>query len=134
MIFRKNPLAASSVDSATVEVLARRLTIFACGIFIFSAVFSILSLHCLYADGSYQLIEVLKAENFVAVAKNRNCASYVLQFPVVVALKLGVTNLRALQIAFGLGCFLPWPVVLLICRRLAPRHFWLACWAAPWVI
>ncbi len=119
-------MAISTADNAAFAALARWLTIFAVGVFACSAVCSIISLHCLYADGSYQLIEVLKAGNFVAVAKNRNCASYVLQFPVVVALKLGVVNLRALQIAFGLGCFLPWPLVLLICRRLSPRHFWLA--------
>ena len=126
MIFSRQSLAISTADNAAFAALARWLTIFAVGVFACSAVCSIISLHCLYADGSYQLIEVLKAGNFVAVAKNRNCASYVLQFPVVVALKLGVVNLRALQIAFGLGCFLPWPLVLLICRRLSPRHFWLA--------
>jgi hypothetical protein len=122
----KNSLAVELVDNAAIAVLARRLTVFACGLFVFSALFSIFSLHCLYADGSYQLIEVLKAKDFVAVAKNRECASFVIQFFVVMAIRLGVTNLHTLQILFGLGCFLPWPTSLVLCRGLAPRHFWLA--------
>jgi hypothetical protein len=117
---------ATLVNNEILAALARKITVLACGIFGLSSLFSIISLHCLYADGSYQLTEVLKAGDFVAVAKNRDFASFVLQFPVVMALRLGVTNLHLLQFAFGIGCFLPWPAAMLFCHRLAPQHFWLA--------
>lgn len=109
---------------------ARRLTIIACCAFALSVVFAIVSLRCLYADGSYQLLEVLKTGGFVHFATNRNFASDLVQFPVVAAIKLGVRNLHTLELAFGLGCFLPWPIIMLLCYRLAPRYFWvvmLAC-------
>lgn len=118
------------VDHSQIAALARNLTTIAGWVFILSLLFAIISLRCLYADGSYQLIEALKAGDFVAIAKNRNCASYLFQFPVVTAIKLGVTNLHALQLAFGIGCFLPWPMAMMFCYRMAPRHFWvviLAC-------
>lgn len=110
----------------TLAAVAHRLTFLGCGMFGFSVIFSIITLHCLYADGSFQLTEVLKTGDFVSVAKNRDFADFVFQFPVVMAIRLGVTNLHLLQLAFGLGCFLPWPVVMFFCHWLAPRHFWLA--------
>ena len=113
------------VDNEVIGALAGKLTVLACCIFGTSMFFSVISLRCLYGDGSYQLTEVLKAADFVEVAKNRDCASFIFQFPVVLAIKSGVTNLHALELAFGLGCFLPWLISLMFCHWLAPRHFWL---------
>jgi hypothetical protein len=125
-----NQTDSKPVDGRIVADLARKLTVIACCAFALSVLYAIVSLRCLYADGSYQLIEALKAGGFVAIAKNRHCASCLFQLPVVAAIKLGIRNLHALQLAFGLGCFLQWPVTMWSCYRMAPRHFWvimLAC-------
>lgn len=121
----QHQLADQPVDAEVMAALARRLTVWAGCAFGLSVLLALLSLRCLYADGAYELIEVLKAGGFAEIVKTRVCAEFVNQFPVVLALKLGVTNLHALELAFGLGCFLPWPISLMMCHWLAPRHFWL---------
>src|ERR1017187_9414426 len=113
------------VDREDIESLARKLSILACSVFAVYIFFAIISLRCLYADGSFQLTEVLKAGGFALEYENRYCAWFVEQLPVMVLLKLGVKNLHYLQLAFGAGCFLPWVVSMLFCYRMAPRHFWL---------
>ena len=84
------------------------------------------SSRCLYADGAHEFIQTLRAQNFVAFMWSRHFAFYIFEFPLVMAIKLGVTNMNLLRTAFGLGCFLPWPVVLWCCHRMAPRYFWVA--------
>jgi len=81
---------------------------------------------CLYADGAHEFVRVLAAQDFVSLMWSRHFAFYIFQFPLVLAIKLGVTQLVWLRVAFGLGCFLPWPLALLLCRWLARDHFWLA--------
>jgi len=49
------------VDNEVIGALAGKLTVLACCIFGTSMFFSVISLRCLYGDGSYQLTEVLKA-------------------------------------------------------------------------
>jgi hypothetical protein len=39
---------------------------------------------------------------------------------------MGVTNFAWLRLAFGLGCFLPWPIALAACYWISPKNFWLA--------
>ena len=92
------------------------------GTFILAAV---MSGRCLYGDGSHEFVRVLEAGTFVPLLGLRNYASNCYEFFLVVAIKLGITDLGLLRIAFGLGCFLPWPVALWVCHRFAPRHFWL---------
>jgi len=89
-------------------------------------VLAVFSSRCLYADGSHEFIRVLEARNFVSLMWSRHFAFYLYEFPLVIAIKLGVTNMSWLRFAFGLGCFLPWPVVLLCCRWISPQHFWIA--------
>jgi hypothetical protein len=122
---KTNQPEEKAVAPEVVEALGRKLTFWACWVFAFAMVLAVISLRCLYADGSFYLIEVLKAGNFVAIAKYRYCATFLFELPVVVALKLGVTNLHALELAFGVGSFLAWPISLVCCHRLAPWHFWL---------
>jgi hypothetical protein len=40
-----------------------------------------------------------------------------------------VTDLHVLRLAFGIGCFLPWPLALVVCHHFAPRHSWLVALA-----
>ena len=98
----------------------------ACIIFALWIGAAIFSSRCLYADGAHEFIRVLEAQNFVAFMWSRHFAFYIYEFPLVLAIKLGVTNLAWLRLAFGLGCFLPWPVVLFCCWRISPDNFWLA--------
>lgn len=95
-------------------------------VFAVSVVFEILSSRCLYADGAHEFIRVLEAQNFVALMWSRHFAFYIFEFPLVLAIKLGVTNFGWLRLAFGLGCFLPWPLALLACWWISPRNYWLA--------
>ncbi len=87
---------------------------------------AILSSRCLYADGSHEFIRVLDAQNFALLMWSRHFAFYIYEFPLVLAIKLGVTDLSWLRFAFGLGCFLPWPLALFCCWRISPKNFWLA--------
>lgn len=87
---------------------------------------AILSNRCLYADGSHEFIRVLEAQDFALLMWSRHFAFYIYEFPLVLAIKLGVTDLTWLRFAFGLGCFLPWPLALFCCWRISPKNFWLA--------
>jgi hypothetical protein len=115
-----------AVDPASVEILGKKLTVWGCVAFAFSMLFAVISLRCLFADGSFYLTKVLETGNFVAIPKGRYFATFLFELPVVVAIKLGVTNLHILKLAFGLGCFMPWPIALTLCYKIAPRHLWLA--------
>ena len=97
----------------------------ACGFFALFVVFAILTARCLYADGSFYLVQVLAAQNFADIAGCRGFSHYLIEFPVVVALALGVNSIPCLTFLFGIGCFCAWPVAMSLCYRLAPRHFWL---------
>lgn len=80
----------------------------------------------LYADGAHEFLRVLEAQTFVPLWWSRHFTYYTYQFPLVVAIKLGVTSLPWLRFALGLGCFLPWVSALLLCRWVSREHFWLA--------
>ena len=98
----------------------------AAGVFLIWILAAIFTSLCLYADGAHEFVRVLETQNFVSLMWSRHFAFYIFQFPLVLAIKLGVTNLALLRFCFGLGCFLPWPLVLLLCRQISPENFWLA--------
>jgi hypothetical protein len=98
----------------------------ACWTFAVSVIFEIISSRCLYADGAHEFIRVLEAQGFVALMWSRHFAFYIFEFPLVLAIKMGVTNFAWLRLAFGLGCFLPWPIALAACYWISPKNFWLA--------
>ena len=100
-------------------------TLIACGIFALFIAFAILTARCLYADGSYFLVSVLEAQNFAVIGSCRGFSHYLIEFPVVVALALGVNWIPCLTFLFGVGCFCAWPVAMFLCYRMEPRHFWL---------
>ena len=101
----------------------------ACGVFAFSVVWEILSARCLYGDGSFNYINDLASGKFAGLSGVRSIADDIFEFPMLIAMRLGVTNLFWLRLLFGLGRLLPWPVALALCYRIAPRHFWLAALA-----
>lgn len=98
----------------------------ACAVFGISVVSEILSSRCLYGDGAHEFIRTLEAQGFMYLMWSRHFAFYTFELPLVLAIKLGVTNFTWLRIAFGMGCFLPWPISLLCCYWISPRNFWLA--------
>lgn len=98
----------------------------ACVVFVISILYCIFTARSLYDDGSYYFMRVLQAHGFTEMLFQRGHAAFLFQLPVVIAFKLGVTDLETLQIAFGIGCFMSWPIALWMCHRLAPEHFWLA--------
>ncbi len=98
-------------------------------IFGISIFLEIATARCLFSDGSYNFIEDLRGGSFTSWTEVRCFADNVLQFPLILAIKLGVTHLETLRWAFGLGCFFPWPLAMLLCYRLSPPHFWLVALA-----
>ena len=101
----------------------------ACLFFLASIVFAVVAARSLYDDGSYYFLRVLQAGGFTEMLFSRGHAAYLFQLPVVIALKLGVMDLKKLQVAFGIGCFIAWPLAMWTCHRLVPRHFWLVALA-----
>jgi len=108
------------------QFFLQRGMLMACFVFGISTLLEILFYRCLYADGSHEFIGVLEAQNFVSLMWSRHFAFYIYEFPLVLAIKSGVTNMGLLRLAFGLGCYLPWPAVLACCYWMSPKHFWLA--------
>ncbi|MBI4424114.1 MAG: hypothetical protein HY554_10330 [Elusimicrobia bacterium] len=81
----------------------------------------------LYADGSHAFLQVLERGGFYfATSYGRALSDALYEAPLVLLLSLGVTDLSLLRLAFGLGCFAPWPLALWACRRLSPENFWVA--------
>ena len=79
----------------------------------------------LWADGAHFFLQVLDQQTFHVVWPTRVFANGAVELLLVGAVRCGVTNLRVLQLFFGLGCFTIWPISMAICYRLAPRHYWL---------
>ncbi len=79
----------------------------------------------LYADGANFFVELLSKKRFWPIADDswhiRLFVNVVNQFPVVLALELGVTSLRTLKILFGVGLFLGSVVVYFYCFCLSRR-------------
>jgi hypothetical protein len=94
-------------------------------IFAASLLYAVFTNRCLYNDGSYYFIAVLQKAGFVAVISYRACANYLIELPLVLALKAGIVSIPALRIAFGIGCFWVWPIAMAACYWLSPKQFWL---------
>ncbi|HEY1790151.1 MAG TPA: hypothetical protein VGJ73_18535 [Verrucomicrobiae bacterium] len=100
-------------------------TLIACAVFALFILLAIVTGRGLYADGSLYFLMVLKAGGFAPIIPCRDFATYVFQLPMAAALKLGINHIPWLIPFFGVGCFYAWPVAMLLCYRLASRHFWL---------
>ena len=60
------------------------------------------------SDGSFYFAIILDNATFTNVAPSRAHAEYLTQWPLVLAVRSGVTDLYALEIFFGLGVWFPW--------------------------
>ncbi len=90
-----------------------------------SLIFAVFTERSLYADGAYYFMGTLEKGGFDGFIPYRAYANYLMEWPLVLAIKLGLTDIPALQIAFGIGCFLIWPLAMALCYWLAPKNFWL---------
>lgn len=73
------------------------------------------------ADGSGFFIEMLQTQNFIVHEPLRQFARYITQFPLILSLRLGVTNFQVLTLIFGLGhCIHSWLAIGSV--------YWLAGW------
>ena len=91
---------------------------------------AILASRCLYADGAHEFIRTLAAQDFCSLMWCRQFSYYIAEFPLVLLIKLGVTDMNWLRLAFGVGCFLLWPLIMMGCHWLSPKNFWLVVVAA----
>jgi len=71
-----------------------------------------------FADGAAYFFRILERGDFLAFDWQRQFAQYATQFPVVAALKLGVTWRAMLSALFGAGLYAPYFVSLLLCHRI----------------
>jgi hypothetical protein len=117
-------LPSTRPDSQT-SIAPARWVLVACGFFAAFTLFAIYAERCLYSDGSYFFVKVLQSQNFVETVGLRDYVAFLFQLPLVAALKMGVTSIPCLAIAYSLGCFAVWPVAMYLCYRMAPQHFWL---------
>lgn len=76
-------------------------------------------------DASAFFVLILEYQDFVVWPENRMFALGLMEAPLVLALRLGVTDVELLKLCFGIGNLMAWPLALLVCWRLAPRAFWL---------
>src|SRR5882762_2210580 len=84
----------------------------ACTVFLLSIALAILWGRCLYADGAFCFLNVMECGKFAPLIKSRIYASYIFECPMVAAINMGITNPTLLLLAFGVGCFLPWPLAM----------------------
>lgn len=77
----------------------------------------------LWLDGAYYFIRLLENQGFVLGDGSRSGADALVQIPVLLALRAGVTNLPVLKLLFSLPSFLLAPVSLGLCLWMAgPRR------------
>ena len=74
------------------------------------------------ADGAHYFAGILDQRYFTDFAWARNHAVYLSQWPLVVATRLGITNLTLLKIIFAFGLYLPAIGTFLICLLVADRE------------
>lgn len=66
------------------------------------------------SDGSFYFAIILDNATFTNIAPSRAHAEFLTQWPLVLAVQSGVTNLQTLEVIFGLGIWFPWALGFLI--------------------
>jgi hypothetical protein len=120
------PPAAAVSDAAATPARTTWLAPAAWLAFALALLFNLLTLQApLLHDASAFFVLMLEQQDFVVWPESRMFGLGLMETPLVLALRLGVTNLEFLQLCFGFGILMPWPLALLLCWRLAPGAFWL---------
>ncbi|MGD1979185.1 MAG: hypothetical protein PVJ98_07325 [Akkermansiaceae bacterium] len=66
------------------------------------------------SDGANYFVTIIDEARFTAIAPARAHAEYLSQWPLVLAVKCGVTEIEQLEIFFGLGLWFPWAMGFVI--------------------
>ena len=69
----------------------------------------------LSADGVHYFVRILDTATFLQVDDARRFAEYVIQWPLVLAVKAGVSHVPALSWIFALGIYLPYLLTFAVC-------------------
>lgn len=75
----------------------------------------------LYADGAYYLLSILASRDLPHFAWTRIGATLITQTPLILAMRVGVSDITWLAYIFGAGLFLP-PVLAFTATTLLTRH------------
>ena len=79
-------------------------------------VWSIVSGKQFSADGAYYFLDILERHDFTRIDWHRQFANYLTQWPLVAALRFGLSRPEALRLTFGIGHLLSYPVAYVAIR------------------
>jgi hypothetical protein len=68
------------------------------------------------ADGAFYFVQILETQDFTYIAWHRQFANYLTQWPLVLALHLGVSAPTFLRLVFGIGHVYPFLLAYLVLR------------------
>lgn len=106
------------MNSATaLEISAARLRVFAIALFavISGALWIGFSVDTFFgSDGSFYFAIILDNGTFTNIAPSRAHAEWMTQWPLVLGVRSGITNLATLENLFGLGIWFPWVLSFVI--------------------
>ena len=84
------------------------------------SIYAALEYRVLYADGAYYVQRILEEEGFAFIEPSRHYSQLLQKFPTVIAIWLGVDNIPALIICYGLTTFLLPLLLVSICYFVLP--------------
>lgn len=84
------------------------------------SIYAALEYRVLYADGAYYVQRILEEEGFAFIEPSRHYSQLLHKFPIVIAIWLGVDNIPALIICYGLTIYLLPLLLVFICYFILP--------------
>ena len=109
----KNEMVNSS--GRILGALSRNLVLVLFVIFALSLSYKLHQEKHLSLDGVHYFKAVLDGQNFINLAWSRRFAEYIIEWPLVLAVKAGVTNIPMLIDIFSFGIILPYVISFSIC-------------------
>lgn len=79
-------------------------------------------------DGVYYFTQVLEREDFVDIAWSRRFAEYLTEWPLVIAVKLGITDIGSLIDIFAIGVYFPYMLSFLLSWYAVRDEDWNLLW------
>ena len=84
------------------------------------SIYAALEYRVLYADGAYYVQRILEEEGFAFIEPSRHYSQLLQKFPTVIAIWLGVDNIPALIICYGLTTYLLPLLLVSLCYFVLP--------------
>lgn len=85
-----------------------RLVVFVFCLIFLAVLLSIISDKHLSADGVFYFVSILEKKHFPHFDWSRQLATYITQFPTVLAVSAGLKDIPSLRMIFGMGLLVPW--------------------------